>query len=167
MHIRTQATPNDAMRLLMDVDGALTVSLIDAMSSSTAAALSVHRLTVPTSTVAAQARVSPRCRPSSTTTTAAETGPLPPVQQLQSRSVLSPAVAETDFGFDLHRDYDWVDQYVDDDDDIDDDIETHDRYIYTLKTEVLKITLEVLFLTLPKSARRDNTWSVTLTPHEV
>ena len=38
---------------------------------------------------------------------------------------------------------------------------------YTLKTEVLKITLEVLFLTLPKSARRDNTWSVTLTPHEV
>ena len=38
---------------------------------------------------------------------------------------------------------------------------------YTLKTEVLKITLEASFLTLPKSARRDNTRSVTQTPREV
>ena len=38
---------------------------------------------------------------------------------------------------------------------------------YTLKTEVLKITLETSFLTLPKSARRDNTRSVTQTPREV
>ena len=38
---------------------------------------------------------------------------------------------------------------------------------HTLKTEVLKITLEASFLTLPKSARRDNTWSVTQTPREV
>ena len=36
-----------------------------------------------------------------------------------------------------------------------------------LKTEVLKITLEASFLTLPKSARRDNTRSVTPTPREV
>ena len=39
--------------------------------------------------------------------------------------------------------------------------------VYTLKTEVLKITLEASFLTLPKSARRDNTRSVTPTPPEV
>ena len=38
---------------------------------------------------------------------------------------------------------------------------------YTLKTEVLKITLEASFLTLPKSARRDNIRSVTPTPREV
>ena len=37
----------------------------------------------------------------------------------------------------------------------------------TLKTEVLKITLEASLLTLPKSARRDNTRSVTPTPREV
>ena len=35
---------------------------------------------------------------------------------------------------------------------------------YTLKTEVIKITLEASFLTLPKSAMRDNTRSVTQTP---
>ena len=39
--------------------------------------------------------------------------------------------------------------------------------VYTLKTEVLKITLEASFSTLPKSARRDNTRSVTQTPREV
>ena len=38
---------------------------------------------------------------------------------------------------------------------------------YTLKTEVLKITIGASFLTLPKSARRDNTRSVTQTPREV
>ena len=38
---------------------------------------------------------------------------------------------------------------------------------YTLKTEVLKITLHASFLTLLKSARRDNTRSVTLTLREV
>ena len=38
---------------------------------------------------------------------------------------------------------------------------------YTLKTEVLKITLEASFVTLPKSARRDNIRSVTQTPREV
>ncbi len=38
---------------------------------------------------------------------------------------------------------------------------------YTIKTEVLKITLQASFLTLLKSARRDNTRSVTLTPREV
>ena len=43
----------------------------------------------------------------------------------------------------------------------------HRRHIYTLKTEVLKITLEASFLTLPKSAKRDNTRSVTQTPREV
>ena len=41
------------------------------------------------------------------------------------------------------------------------------RRRFTLKTEVLKITLEASFLTLPKSARRDNTRSVTQTPREV
>ena len=46
---------------------------------------------------------------------------------------------------------------------------TDSQYIasYTLKTEVLKLTLEASFLTLPKSARRDNTRSVTQTPREV
>ena len=39
--------------------------------------------------------------------------------------------------------------------------------VYTLKTEVLKITLEASFLTLPKSTKRDNTRSVTETPREV
>ena len=41
------------------------------------------------------------------------------------------------------------------------------KYWYTLKTEVLKITLQASFLTHLKSARRDNTRSVTLTPREV
>ena len=39
--------------------------------------------------------------------------------------------------------------------------------MYTVKTEVLNIIIDASFLTLPKSARRDNTRSVTQSPCEV